>query len=360
MSRHERGGFLKSMVAGSVKWILNFGGLLGLSILGLLMIIGLGVAFVYFKLGILEVYAVATALVVLMGWVVYNTDRRDRDKLIEKMNSVGAYIDTVDAVLIFGTWAVFIAVTIDFPEELTQSLDNAAIPLAFIMPMLRRWLFPSTVVPFQSKNAFLRTTSILCIVHSVITLMFGVSANAIDSPAHYAGIFYLIAGALLLLAAWCHRIESRQDAMKSSLSTGERCPEDAGRQGVTDMQDQAHGILGHWQAVSATLEGEGMPDQLVEATTLEISEGHYVVDLAGNIDEGECVIHWETEPIQMTIRGTKGPNAGKTYLAIVELLEDDKIRIAYDLSGTEYPNTFEPNSKKSNYVAAFERRETRR
>lgn len=98
-----------------------------------------------------------------------------------------------------------------------------------------------------------------------------------------------------------------------------------------------------------------MPDEIVKATKLTISEREYTVDLAGTLDSGKCTIEDGGERIRMRIDGTKGPNAGKTFLAILEFLAPEEIRIAYDLSGSEYPESLEPTPARSNYVAAFKR-----
>ena len=114
-------------------------------------------------------------------------------------------------------------------------------------------------------------------------------------------------------------------------------------------------IFGTWQAVTGTLAGDSMPGEIVSATKLTISETSYEVDLAGNIDSGSCQIQLDTQPIKLKIEGENGPNAGKTFLAILEVFDTDQIRLAYDLSGTEYPTSFVPKSESSSYVATFKR-----
>ena len=121
------------------------------------------------------------------------------------------------------------------------------------------------------------------------------------------------------------------------------------------MTDQQKTLIGQWQAIEGTLGGTAMPAQIIGATKLRIESGQYEVNLAGTIDSGKCTINTDVTPIQMTIEGQSGPNQGKTFLAIVEMIGDSKMRIAYDLSGTNFPKLFEPTSEKSNYVARFER-----
>lgn len=112
-------------------------------------------------------------------------------------------------------------------------------------------------------------------------------------------------------------------------------------------------IYGQWQAASGTLGGAAMAEEIVGATKLTIASNSYEVNLAGAIDSGSCNIEVDTDPMQMTIRGEQGPNSGKTILAIVELLGDGKLQIAYDLSGTDFPTSFDSTADPNNYVATF-------
>ena len=121
------------------------------------------------------------------------------------------------------------------------------------------------------------------------------------------------------------------------------------------MPNANEDLYGSWRALSGVLGGTDMPEDLVSATRLTIRPDEYAVDLAGTIDSGSCRIDMETSPIRIQIDGQRGPNAGKTFLAIVEFLETDQIRIAYDLSGTAFPDSFQPTSEASSYVATFQK-----
>lgn len=121
------------------------------------------------------------------------------------------------------------------------------------------------------------------------------------------------------------------------------------------MTHEQNNLCGDWQALTGVLAGNDLPEEIVSATQLTFSENHYVVDLAGNIDRGDCEVRCDDELTKIKIEGKDGPNAGKTFFAILEFSTADEIRIAYDLSGTDYPNSFEPTSVSSNYVATFKR-----
>ena len=121
------------------------------------------------------------------------------------------------------------------------------------------------------------------------------------------------------------------------------------------MQNVKEWLFGDWQALTGVLAGNALPDEIVSATRLTIGESQYVVDLAGTIDRGDCAIQVDVNPVKMKIDGNNGPNAGRTFLAIVEPIDNAEIRIAYDLSGADYPNSFTPTSQPSSYVATFKR-----
>lgn len=121
------------------------------------------------------------------------------------------------------------------------------------------------------------------------------------------------------------------------------------------MKHEMKNLEGDWQASTGVLAGQPLPDDIVSSTKLTIGTTLYEVNLAGVIDRGTCLIDETARPITMRIEGTQGPNAGKTILAIVEFLAEDEIRIAYDLSGTQYPQTFAATDDPSNYVAALRR-----
>jgi uncharacterized protein (TIGR03067 family) len=129
----------------------------------------------------------------------------------------------------------------------------------------------------------------------------------------------------------------------------------AGLWGLKRVAPSVEKLYGDWQALSGVLSGKALPEDVVSSTKLTMTPGRYVVDLAGNIDSGSCTIDLDATPILMRIEGQAGPNAGRTFLAALEFVDDNRIRIAYDLSGTDHPKSFAPTSDGSNYVATFKK-----
>lgn len=142
------------------------------------------------------------------------------------------------------------------------------------------------------------------------------------------------------------------ESQPSVLGDGHRYPL---QNGAKPMPTSSERLQGDWQALTGVLSGKTLPEEIVSQTKLTIDESRYVVDLAGNVDSGSCAIDVDTNPITMNIEGQQGPNAGRTFLAVLDFVADDEIRIAYDLSGSQYPESFAPSSADSNYVATFKK-----
>jgi len=97
---------------------------------------------------------------------------------------------------------------------------------------------------------------------------------------------------------------------------------------------------GTWHPLTATMNGEDISQQLRETTVLKLSASQYSVTVSGTPDRGTCTIDRSVMPWRMKIDGTVGPNQGRTLLAIFELTKSDRLRVCYDLDGSEYPADF--------------------
>jgi uncharacterized protein (TIGR03067 family) len=56
----------------------------------------------------------------------------------------------------------------------------------------------------------------------------------------------------------------------------------------------------------------------------------------------------------MDIVGTKGPNKGKTILAVYEI-KDDTLRVCYDLSGKARPKEFKTKADTQLFLVEYKR-----
>ncbi len=113
--------------------------------------------------------------------------------------------------------------------------------------------------------------------------------------------------------------------------------------------------VGHWKAISAVMAGTPFPEPVIASISLTVSDDGYEANVGGQVDQGTCETDTTKKPYQMRIVGVAGPNAGKTFLAIFDFPEKDQMQVAYDLTGTAHPNTFESSAENGNYVAVYSR-----
>lgn len=120
-------------------------------------------------------------------------------------------------------------------------------------------------------------------------------------------------------------------------------------------ENQSMSIFGSWKPTSVVMGGNPFDQEFVNKMSLVLTEEEYLVEVDGEPDRGTCTIDASSEPPRMEIVGTEGPNAGKTFLAIYDVTEAGELRIAYDLTGTAYPNSFESTADNGLFVATYAR-----
>lgn len=86
-------------------------------------------------------------------------------------------------------------------------------------------------------------------------------------------------------------------------------------------------LAGTWAPESATLGGMKVPITTFEGATLKLTDHTY--DFKGDV--GTYTLVPGTHPPQMDIKGTQGPNAGRTIPAIYEL-NGEALSICYQLN----------------------------
>jgi uncharacterized protein (TIGR03067 family) len=109
-----------------------------------------------------------------------------------------------------------------------------------------------------------------------------------------------------------------------------------------------HPLKGTWKMVRAELAGEPAHPLLVDNTTIQLTLDRYAVYYNGEIaDRGHYTFSFTLgDPHHpLTLRGTNGPNAGRTIPAIFQR-KGELLRICYGLDGTT-PSVFTspPNSQ---------------
>jgi uncharacterized protein (TIGR03067 family) len=123
---------------------------------------------------------------------------------------------------------------------------------------------------------------------------------------------------------------------------------------AADLPD-AKAIEGSWTPIKAELGGQPMPDAVLKTISLKLVDGKYEVLADGHPDNGTYSLDAAVQPKGMTVTGTEGPNKGKTFPCIYEL-NDDTLRICYDLSGTKRPSEFKSVAGTKLYLVTYVRK----
>lgn len=116
-------------------------------------------------------------------------------------------------------------------------------------------------------------------------------------------------------------------------------------------------IDGTWQLIRAELDGEAAPELVVTQTVLALAAGAYEVRFAGEIaDRGSFELCETAEANSIILRGTDGPNAGRSIPCIYQLA-GGRLRICYGLDGVA-PTQFATSTGQQRYLAIYRRDET--
>src|SRR5262245_15879304 len=113
-------------------------------------------------------------------------------------------------------------------------------------------------------------------------------------------------------------------------------------------------MQGTWTAVKAELAGTPMPPTFLKSIVLKLESGKYEVSVGGKLDRGTYTLDQVANPKAMTLRGTEGPNEGKTFLCIYKI-DGDTLEVCYDLTGMKTPTSFATKGTEL-YLATYARR----
>lgn len=119
-----------------------------------------------------------------------------------------------------------------------------------------------------------------------------------------------------------------------------------------DAKDEK--LEGTWLPTTAELGGKTFPDEVRKSIKLVIKDDKYTVTVGKEVDLGTVKLKPSATPKAMDITGTKGPNKGKTFLAIYER-KGDTLRICYDLSGKNRPTEFKTEAGTQLFLAEYKR-----
>jgi len=123
---------------------------------------------------------------------------------------------------------------------------------------------------------------------------------------------------------------------------------------AASAKEDGRKMQGTWKPVTAELGGKPFPDEVLKSMKLVLTDGKYAVTVGEQTDEGTVKLDPAKSPRAMDIVGGKGPNQGKTILAIYEL-KDTTLRICYDLSGKERPKEFKTKADTPLFLVEYHR-----
>jgi uncharacterized protein (TIGR03067 family) len=117
-------------------------------------------------------------------------------------------------------------------------------------------------------------------------------------------------------------------------------------------REELRRLQGTWVPLKAEL--GGVPVKALEGAKLTIKDNTYRVTAGKETDEGVLELMPGKSPKAMDVKGTKGPNMGKTFPAIYEV-KGDTLRVCYDLDGKERPKAFRTEKGKKYFLVTYER-----
>lgn len=114
-------------------------------------------------------------------------------------------------------------------------------------------------------------------------------------------------------------------------------------------------LQGTWVPLKAELGGTAFPTKALEGLRLVIKDNTYRVTAGKETDEGVLELMPGKAPKGMDVKGTKGPNKGKSFPAIYEV-KGDTLRVCYDLDGKLRPKEFKTDKGKKHFLVTYERK----
>jgi uncharacterized protein (TIGR03067 family) len=111
---------------------------------------------------------------------------------------------------------------------------------------------------------------------------------------------------------------------------------------------------GTWKPQSAEMAGKPWPDEVLKSMKLILKDDSYTVLIGEDKDEGIVKRDSTKSPKTLDIMGKKGPNEGKTFLAIYEL-KGDELRVCYDLGGKDRPTEFVSKPETPLFLVTYRR-----
>ena len=118
---------------------------------------------------------------------------------------------------------------------------------------------------------------------------------------------------------------------------------------MAQAQTKADSLNGAWIPIAQAMGGKAFPGTVYEKSKLIIADSTYTM-IAESVDKGLVKYNGN----KMDIYGKQGANAGKHFMAIYKL-ENDQLTICYNLKGDSYPDGFDTSGKPLFFVSTFKK-----
>lgn len=123
---------------------------------------------------------------------------------------------------------------------------------------------------------------------------------------------------------------------------------------VKAQADDLKALQGTWSPISAILNGQKFPAEMLQTISLIISDHTYRVTVNDQTDAGTFKLNVHKKPREMDLSGTEGPNKDQTILCIYEV-SGDWLRVCYTLDGKERPKEFQAEPGSGQFLAIYKR-----
>jgi uncharacterized protein (TIGR03067 family) len=121
-----------------------------------------------------------------------------------------------------------------------------------------------------------------------------------------------------------------------------------------DAEKDGKALEGTWVPLSAELSGKKFPDEVLKTMKLVMAGEKYTVTVGAQTDQGTVKLDPAQNPRAMDIKGTEGPNKGKSIPAIYEL-KGDTLRVCYNLGGDKRPAEFKTKEDTQLFLVTYRR-----
>jgi uncharacterized protein (TIGR03067 family) len=113
-------------------------------------------------------------------------------------------------------------------------------------------------------------------------------------------------------------------------------------------------IEGDWKPISAEMNGQKLPDEVLATITVTFECGKYNTTVGYQKEQGTIKLDGTKKPKTIELTCTDGPNKGKTMPAIYQL-DADTLRICSAVAGTNRPTEFKSTVENKASLVVYQR-----